>query len=110
MMKITIEFDSYKELLEFKHSKNTLAFNNLSFEKSDDEFQIVNLLTFDMLFPGNMPESARIKNCLREQNINTVDKLISVAETDLLKMPNIGRRSLATIKSELAKYGFKLKD
>lgn len=105
MMKITIEFDSYNELLEFKHSKNT-------FEKSDDEFQIVNpaTLTLDKLFPVYIPESARIKNCLRDQHIDTVDMLITLTRTNLLRIPNIGRRSLAIIEEKLAKYGLKLKD
>lgn len=111
-MKITIEFDSYKELLEFKNSKNTLSFNNLSFEKSDDEFKIdkPSITTLDELIPPSVADADRIKKCLHSHAIDSVSKLVIHSHSDLLRMPNISRGFLITVITELSRHGLKLKD
>jgi DNA-directed RNA polymerase alpha subunit len=45
--------------------------------------------------------TVRSINCLTAENINTIGQLISKTENDLLKTPNLGRKSLKEIKDDL---------
>jgi Bacterial RNA polymerase, alpha chain C terminal domain len=47
--------------------------------------------------------------CLKAECINTLGKLITFSESDLLKIPNLGKKSLNEIKEVLSKYELKLK-
>ncbi|ALA23819.1 DNA-directed RNA polymerase subunit alpha [Piscirickettsia salmonis] len=49
--------------------------------------------------------TVRSMNCLKAENIRFVGDLIQRAETDLLKTPNLGKKSLAEIKAVLATHG-----
>lgn len=46
----------------------------------------------------------RIKNCLIYAEIFRVEDLIKCSERDLLKIPNLGLKSLKEIKKELSKH------
>lgn len=50
----------------------------------------------------------RSLNCLQAEGIHTVSNLICLTETELLHMPNFGRRSLNEIKEFLARHGLSL--
>ena len=52
----------------------------------------------------------RIQNCLKAENIYSIQKLIACTENDLLKTPNLGRHALARIKHELAILNLRLKE
>lgn len=45
--------------------------------------------------------TVRSHNCLTAENILTIGKLVTNSENDLLKIPNLGRKSLKEIKEEL---------
>ncbi len=45
--------------------------------------------------------NVRAANCLKAQNIRTIGDLVHHAESDLLKTPNLGRKSLNEIKAAL---------
>ena len=45
--------------------------------------------------------TVRSINCLTAENIKTIGQLISKTENDLLKTPNLGRKSLKEIKDDL---------
>jgi DNA-directed RNA polymerase subunit alpha len=45
--------------------------------------------------------TVRSENCLRAENILTIGQLVTKTENDLLKAPNLGRKSLKEIKDEL---------
>jgi DNA-directed RNA polymerase alpha subunit len=45
--------------------------------------------------------TVRSHNCLSAENIKTIGQLMSITEYDLLKFPNLGRKSLKEIKEEL---------
>jgi DNA-directed RNA polymerase alpha subunit len=45
--------------------------------------------------------TVRSFNCLASENIYTIGALVSKTENDLLKTPNLGRKSLKEIKEEL---------
>lgn len=45
--------------------------------------------------------TVRAANCLKSENINTIADLVQRNESDLLKMPNLGKKSLTEIKNVL---------
>lgn len=52
--------------------------------------------------------SVRSSNCLKAENIYLVGDLVQRTETELLRTPNLGRRSLGEIKDALAARGLTL--
>jgi DNA-directed RNA polymerase subunit alpha len=52
--------------------------------------------------------TVRSANCLKAENIYYIGDLIQRTETELLKTPNLGRKSLNEIKEVLASRGFTL--
>ncbi|WP_461366511.1 DNA-directed RNA polymerase subunit alpha [Candidatus Darwinibacter acetoxidans] len=53
--------------------------------------------------------SVRSYNCLKRASINTVDELIRKTEEDMMKVRNLGKKSLAEIKEKLAELGLSLR-
>ena len=54
--------------------------------------------------------TVRTNNCLKAENIFTIDQLCSRTSNQLLKTPNLGRKSLKEIIETLAAHNLKLKD
>ena len=54
--------------------------------------------------------SVRSFNCLKRANINTVADLISKTEDEMMKVRNLGRKSLEEVINKLASLGFSLYD
>jgi len=52
--------------------------------------------------------TVRSANCLKAEGIERVGDLIQRTETDLLRTPNLGKKSLTEIKAVLAERGLKL--
>lgn len=52
--------------------------------------------------------TVRSANCLKAEGIERVGDLIQRTETDLLRTPNLGKKSLTEIKNVLAEQGLKL--
>lgn len=53
--------------------------------------------------------SVRSNNCLRRAGINTVDELIQKSEEDMMKVRNLGRKSLDEVKKKLTDLGLSLR-
>jgi DNA-directed RNA polymerase subunit alpha len=53
--------------------------------------------------------SVRSFNCLKRAGINTVEELIKKTEEDMMKVRNLGKKSLEEVKSKLAEYGLSLR-
>ena len=51
----------------------------------------------------------RSSNCLRFENISTVEQLCSHSARELASLPNLGKKSLTEIKSVLESKGLSLK-
>ncbi len=56
------------------------------------------------------PFDVRSFNCLRAEQIKTIGELLRYTENDLLKIPNMGRKSAKSIIEVLDSMGLKLKD
>ena len=52
--------------------------------------------------------TVRSANCLKAENICYIGDLIQRTEADLLKTPNLGKKSLTEIKSVLATHSLSL--
>lgn len=52
--------------------------------------------------------TVRAANCLKSENIRYIGELISKSEYDLLRTPNLGRKSLSEIKAVLNELGLSL--
>ena len=50
--------------------------------------------------------SVRSFNCLKRAGINTVEDLINKTEEDMMKVRNLGRKSLEEVINKLASLGF----
>ena len=54
--------------------------------------------------------SVRSFNCLKRANINTVEDLISKTQDEMMKVRNLGRKSLEEVMNKLAMMGLSLAD
>ena len=53
--------------------------------------------------------SVRSFNCLKRAGINTVEDLINKSEEDMMKVRNLGRKSLDEVVARLESLGFDLR-
>ena len=58
----------------------------------------------------DMDLSVRSYNCLKRAGIQTVEDLTSKTEDDMLKVRNLGRKSLDEVIAKLESYGLSLKN
>lgn len=72
----------------------------LTFEESTKLAQFTKLSILGEL-------SVRTANCLKNENIESVEQLINLTEWQLLGIPNFGRRSLDELRQKLAVIGLK---
>lgn len=54
--------------------------------------------------------SVRSYNCLKRAGINTVQELTNKSESDMMKVRNLGRKSLDEVKSKLSNLGLSLRE
>ncbi|MCS3486355.1 DNA-directed RNA polymerase alpha subunit [Bacillus sp. JUb11] len=53
--------------------------------------------------------SVRYYNCLKRAGINTVQELANKTEEDMMKVRNLGRKSLEEVKAKLEELGLGLR-
>ena len=90
-------FTLFTDLSETVGSKSTVV------EKAETQRDKVLELTIEEL-----DLSVRSFNCLKRANINTVEDLISKTEDEMMKVRNLGRKSLEEVMAKLDSLGFKL--
>ena len=73
-------------------------------EKEDDEKEKVMEMSIDEL-----ELSVRSYNCLKRAGINTVEELTQKSEEDMMKVRNLGKKSLDEVKAKLEELGLGLK-
>ncbi len=72
-------------------------------EKQGDDKEKVLEMTIEEL-----DLSVRSFNCLKRAGINTVEDLITKTEDDMMKVRNLGRKSLEEVIAKLDSLGFTL--
>ena len=90
-------FMLFTDLSEIMGSKSTVV------EKAEHQRDKVLELTIEEL-----DLSVRSFNCLKRANINTVEDLISKTEDEMMKVRNLGRKSLEEVMNKLAMMGLSL--
>ena len=89
--------------------RQLMAFAELGFETEEEEEDETPPVDPIMLRPVDELElTVRSANCLKVEKIHYIGDLVSRRESDLLKTPNLGRKSLNEIKDVLAARGLAL--
>lgn len=86
-------------------SGETYAGDSIMVEKDDKGKEKVLEMTIEEL-----DLSVRSFNCLKRAGINTVEDLINKSEDDMMKVRNLGRKSLEEVVNKLASLGFSLQN
>ena len=87
----------------FTDLSDTMGDKSTVVEKATDQRDKVLELTIEEL-----DLSVRSFNCLKRANINTVEDLISKTEDEMMKVRNLGRKSLEEVINKLAMMGLSL--
>ena len=74
-------------------------------EKEEDQKEKVLEMTVEEL-----DLSVRSYNCLKRASINTVEELTQKTEEDMMKVRNLGKKSLEEVENKLAELGLSLRD
>ena len=108
---------SAKEAVSFA-AKILTEHLNLFVELSDEVSQTEIMVVKDETSIGKVLEmtieeldlSVRSFNCLKRAGINTVEDLINKTEDDMMKVRNLGRKSLDEVVAKLASLDLSLRD
>ena len=87
----------------FTNLSDTVGTSTTVVEKATDRPDAKLAMTIDEL-----DLSVRSFNCLKRANINTVEDLISKTEDEMMKVRNLGRKSLEEVINKLAMMGLSL--
>ena len=79
-------------------------FDDVMVEKEDDKNEEKLEMTIEEL-----DLSVRSYNCLKRAGINTVQELTDKSEADMMRVRNLGRKSLEEVKNKLAELGLSLR-
>ena len=90
-------FTLFTDLSQTMGNKSTVV------EKAENQTIKIMEMTID-----DMDLSVRSYNCLKRANINTVEDLISKTEEEMMKVRNLGRKSLEEVINKLAMMGLSL--
>lgn len=78
------------------------------FKKYDDRAKVLTKDIFSMRI-RDLELETRTINCLSQNNIFTIADLISLTEKEILKMKNVGRKTLSDINRIIVGYNITLK-
>ena len=85
------------------HSLICVMFVNLKLRKKNR-----NLIRFLLRPVDDLELTVRSANCLKAETIHYIGDLVQRTEVELLKTPNLGKKSLTEIKDVLASRGLSL--
>ena len=73
------------------------------------ESKVETVNKFQNMTIDDLELSARSQNCLKRAGIQNVEELMQKTEEDMMKVRNLGKKSLKEIKEVLASYGLSFK-
>ncbi len=83
--------------------RQLFAFVDMKFEEANADNKVRNDFDPLLLRPvDDLELTVRSANCLKAENINFIGDLVQKSENELLKTPNLGKKSLTEIKDVLA--------
>jgi DNA-directed RNA polymerase subunit alpha len=92
-------FQGFLDLEEVTTDVNIMKEPSL---ESDDKFSNMTIVDLDL--------SVRSYNCLRRAGIETVYELTQKSEEEMMKVRNLGKKSLKEVKEKLIAHGLKFRD
>ncbi len=90
----------HQQLSTFVDLKAPANYQGARAEKSHDDILLLSVDDLEL--------TVRSANCLKAENIHLIGDLVQRTETELLKTPNLGKKSLTEIKSVLSQRGLSL--
>jgi len=94
----------YDHLALFIELTDTASSVELMVEKEDDQKERMLEMSIE-----DLDLTVRSYNCLKRAGINTVEELIQRTEEEMMKVRNLGRKTLEEVIQKLAALGFSLK-
>ena len=100
-------------------SAKMLMFHFENFLHLDDDFEEITLIkdpivhqeeTFENLSIEDLDLSVRSYNCLKRAGIANVQELTQKSEAEMMKVRNLGKKSLLEVKNKLAEKGLYFRD
>ena len=88
----------------FESADANTKFSEVIVEKEDDKKEKKLEMTIEEL-----DLSVRSYNCLKRAGINTLQELTDKTEADMMRVRNLGRKSLEEVKNKLADLGLSLR-
>lgn len=88
----------------FVNLSDTISGIDILISREEDKQQRILEISIE-----DMDLSVRSRNCLKRAGINTMQDLIKRSEDDMLKVRNLGRKSLEEVIAKLQSYGLDLK-
>lgn len=89
----------------FTDLSDTIGSNSTVVEKVEKEPDTMRKMTIEEL-----DLSVRSFNCLKRANINTVEDLVNKTQDEMIKVRNLGRKSLEEVEHKLTMMGLSLAD
>ncbi|MBQ3210350.1 MAG: DNA-directed RNA polymerase subunit alpha, partial [Oscillospiraceae bacterium] len=87
----------------FTDLSDTIGTNSTVVEKTEEKQDTILKMTIEEL-----DLSVRSFNCLKRANINTVEDLVSKTQEEMIKVRNLGRKSLEEVEHKLTMMGLSL--
>lgn len=100
-----LAYPSFLDSLEGIDSADDIANNSLYYNGAESKGEKVLSMSLEEL-----GLSVRAYSCLTRANINTVEELIEMTESDLIRVRNLGKKSLDEIIQKLRALGLNLKE
>ena len=88
----------------FLHLTDSVEGLEILIDKEEDKKEKILEMTIEEL-----DLSVRSSNCLKRAGINTVEELIQRNEEDMMRVRNLGRKSLEEVQQKLAMLGLSLR-
>jgi len=116
--KVKAKYLDFKKYLEFSLAQERLKLAREVWERwKEEHIEIPPVIEeeiktdyYNNLTIEDLDLSVRSYNCLKRANIYTLLDLINKTEIDMMKVRNLGKKSLREVKQKLAEYGLAFKE